>query len=242
MWINRILWAIYLALLGVLLPHTAWAFQQFEPEGMEIVGWVAAFTFEAAIAAFTWKLKQRIERTPRYTAGKVWLRKAAYRYLNAYGIALFAALWLSSAANWSHAVEFGGTFKVFAKYSIPPGVFSVLGTGRSEGERSGSEPGVRESEGDHKGTSETASGGRRRPNIGRRKIRSYRRFSGQVVRYREAPANSGRKGAMARIASWNYCYYSRSITVLCFRGAFRRSILARPHQRGDDERNNKCKS
>jgi len=125
MWINRILWAIYLALLGVLLPHTAWAFQQFEPEGMEIVGWVAAFTFEAAIAAFTWKLKQRIERTPRYTAGKVWLRKAAYRSLNAYGIALFAALWLSSAANWSHAVEFGGTFKVFAKYSIPPGVFSV---------------------------------------------------------------------------------------------------------------------
>jgi len=125
MWVNRILWVIYGALLLVLLPHTAWAFQQFEPEGWGIVGVVAAFTFEAAIAAFTWKLKQRIERTPRYTAGKVWLRKAAYRYFNAYGIALFAALCLSAVANWSHAVEFGKTFEVFTKYSVSPSIFSV---------------------------------------------------------------------------------------------------------------------
>lgn len=124
--IDYILWTIFFALLGVLLPHTAWAFGQFEPEGWWLVGWIAAFTFEAAIAAFTWKLKQRIERTPRYTTGRIWLRKLTYRYLNAYGIALFAALCLSAAANWSHAVEFGRTFKVFANYSVSPGIFSVV--------------------------------------------------------------------------------------------------------------------
>jgi hypothetical protein len=29
-WTNILLWAIYLALLAVLLPHTAWAFGRFE--------------------------------------------------------------------------------------------------------------------------------------------------------------------------------------------------------------------
>jgi len=38
-WTDRILWAIYIALLAVLFPHTAWAFSQFEPEGWDWVGW-----------------------------------------------------------------------------------------------------------------------------------------------------------------------------------------------------------
>jgi hypothetical protein len=60
-WSNMLLWAIYLALLVVLLPHTAWAFGRFESPA---VGWLnirwgmvtagaAAFAFEAAIAALT---------------------------------------------------------------------------------------------------------------------------------------------------------------------------------------------
>jgi len=43
--VNHILWAIYLSLLGVLLPHTAWAFHNFEPENesgkISLVAWTA---------------------------------------------------------------------------------------------------------------------------------------------------------------------------------------------------------
>jgi hypothetical protein len=60
-WSNVLLWAIYLSLLAVLLPHTAWAFARFEPPGNgsfgiawgAITAWAAAFAFEAAIAALT---------------------------------------------------------------------------------------------------------------------------------------------------------------------------------------------
>jgi hypothetical protein len=60
-WSNILLWAIYLALLIVLLPHTAWVFGRFESPtagwlniqwGM-VTAWAAAFAFEAAIAAPT---------------------------------------------------------------------------------------------------------------------------------------------------------------------------------------------
>jgi len=124
-WTDWILWAIYIALLGVLFPHTAWAFRQFEPEGWGFVGWVAAFAFEAAIAAFTWRLKLLIETTPNYRTGQVWLRRLRYRYVNFYGFGLLAALIISAAANWAHAVEFGQPFAVFAEYSISPIIFSV---------------------------------------------------------------------------------------------------------------------
>jgi hypothetical protein len=80
-WPNTLLWVIYLALLAVLLPHTAWAFSRFEPQTAGWLGipwgivtaWAAAFAFEAAIAALTHRLARRIEHTPRYTAGHVLL-------------------------------------------------------------------------------------------------------------------------------------------------------------------------
>jgi hypothetical protein len=124
-WTDWILWAIYIALLLVLFPHTAWAFRQFEPEGWGFVGWVAAFAFEAAIAAFTWRLKRLIETTPNYRAGHIWLRRFHYRYMNFYSFGLLAALIISAVANWAHAVEFGQPFAVFAQYSVRPVVFSV---------------------------------------------------------------------------------------------------------------------
>jgi hypothetical protein len=49
-----------------------------------VTAWAAAFAFEAAIAALTHKLAKHIESTPRYTAGRVWLRRISYQYLNAY--------------------------------------------------------------------------------------------------------------------------------------------------------------
>jgi hypothetical protein len=72
-WSSKVLWIIYLALLAVLLPHTAWAFARFESPAAGWLGvswgavaaWAAAFAFEAAIAALTHKLTWRIMATPR---------------------------------------------------------------------------------------------------------------------------------------------------------------------------------
>jgi transposase InsO family protein len=69
-WSNTLLWAIYLSLLAVLLPHTAWAFARFEPPGNGSFGiaWgaitacAAAFAFEAAIAALTHKLAKHMRK------------------------------------------------------------------------------------------------------------------------------------------------------------------------------------
>ena len=126
-WSIILLWAVYLALLGVLLPHTAWAFGQFEPAGASslTLGWIAAIAFEGAIAAFTFRLKGRIEKTPRYTAGPVGWRKFKYRYLHVYSLGLLVAIAVSSLANWAHSVEFGGDFIIFSKYSIPPLLYTV---------------------------------------------------------------------------------------------------------------------
>lgn len=127
MWTNRVLWLIYLALLGVLLPHTAWAFSRFEPltQWGHVTAWAAAFAFEAAIAAFTNKLARHIEDTPRYTAGRVAWRKFCFRYINAYALGLFAAVAVSALANLSHAVEFGQPLQIFARYEVPFGLYSV---------------------------------------------------------------------------------------------------------------------
>ena len=122
-WTERALWGIYIALLVVLLPHTAWAFGQFEPEKFRWLGWVAALAFEGAIAALTWKLKDRIETTPRYTTGWKWGRRFAHQYINVFGLGLLLAVAVSSLANWSHAVKFGGDFSV---YGIPPLVYSIV--------------------------------------------------------------------------------------------------------------------
>ena len=126
-WSTILLWAVYLALLGVLLPHTAWAFGQFEPAGASSValGWIAAIAFEGAIAAFTFRLKERIEKTPRYTAGLVPWRKFRHRYLNIYSLGLLVAIGVSSLANWAHSVQFGGDFTIFTRYSIPPLLYTL---------------------------------------------------------------------------------------------------------------------
>lgn len=120
-WPNRVLWVVYLALLGVLLPHTAWALNQFEPPGPfgTVTAWAAAFAFEAAIAVLTHKLARHIERTPRYTAGRVTLRKTAYRYINAYAGGLVVAMSVSAMANLAHAVQFGGELAIFTRWNVP---------------------------------------------------------------------------------------------------------------------------
>ena len=132
-WSSNLLWIIYLALLAVLLPHTAWAFNRFEPQADGWLGvswglltaWAGAFAFEAAIAALTHQLAKRIEKTPRYTAGHVGLRRFSYQYVNAYAAGLFVALGVSALANFAHAVEYGRAFAIFDRYSVSPLLYSV---------------------------------------------------------------------------------------------------------------------
>ena len=132
-WSTNLLWVIYLALLAVLLPHTAWAFNRFEPQANGWLGaswgvitaWAGAFAFEAAIAALTHQLAKRIETTPRYSAGHVALRRFSYQYLNAYAAGLFVALGVSAQANFAHAVEYSREFAIFDRYSVSPLLYSV---------------------------------------------------------------------------------------------------------------------
>lgn len=131
--IDRILWLVYLALLGVLLPHTAWAFSNFEPQETGALGvkwgvvtaWAAAFAFEAAIATLTHKLAKHIEKTPRYTSGPTGWRRFNFRYLNAYAAGLAVAVAVSTLANLAHAVEFGGQIAIFGVYEVPFGLYAV---------------------------------------------------------------------------------------------------------------------
>ena len=117
--VNRILWAVYLSLLGVLLPHTAWAFQNFEPDhragNISFVAWTAAFAFEASIAVLMHKLSAHLDRTPRRLSA--WA-KFRHRYLNAYSFGLLAAIGVSSLANLAHAVEFGRPLAIFTYWNI----------------------------------------------------------------------------------------------------------------------------
>lgn len=132
-WTNRALWLVYLALLGVLLPHTAWVFGQFESDqaGLggikwgQAIAWLAAFAFEAAIAVLTSKLARHIETTPRYTSGNVGRRKFLHRYVNAYSFGLLVSTLVSMIANLAHAVEFSRPLAIFSNPLVSPGLFSV---------------------------------------------------------------------------------------------------------------------
>ena len=120
--VNKILWLIYISLLAVVLPHTEWAFRQFEPGAHSgIVSWAAAFAFEAAIAALTHKLSKHIELTPKRITPWV---KFKFRYLNSYSLGLIFSLGISTMANLAHAIEFGGSMYIFTKWSILFGVYA----------------------------------------------------------------------------------------------------------------------
>lgn len=129
-WINILLWGIYILLLGVLLPHTAWMFSRAEPTGAGFMGfqwglitaWAAALVFELVIAAMTHKLARHISDTPRFANS--WKRISA-RYFNAYGAGLLLAWMVSTYANLAHAVEFGQSIKIFDDWGWPVWSYSV---------------------------------------------------------------------------------------------------------------------
>jgi hypothetical protein len=121
---NAILWVIYGALLAVLMPHTAWAFQQFEPPGVwgTVTAWAGALAFEAAIAALTHKLARHIEALPNFKDGR---KRFSKRYLNAYSLGLIFAVGVSTLANVAHAVQFGIEIEIFAAWGVPFAVYAV---------------------------------------------------------------------------------------------------------------------
>lgn len=110
----------------MLLPHTAWAFLNFEPENdtgrITFVPWTAAFAFEASIAAFTHKLSGHIEQTPKRLS--VWT-KFQYRYLSTYSLGLVASIGVSSMANLAHAVEYGKPLAIFTEGNIPFSAYAL---------------------------------------------------------------------------------------------------------------------
>jgi hypothetical protein len=117
-----VLWFVYICLLGVLLPHTAWAFGRMEPSGVWFTPWVAAIAFEAAIAVLTHKLAKHIEQTPK---GKHGVKRFAYRYLNPFSFGLGIATAVSALANLAHAVEFGQALRIFTEWGISSEVYSL---------------------------------------------------------------------------------------------------------------------
>ncbi len=111
---NGVLWVAYLALLAVLAPHTAWAFSQSEPVGIDLfgahpLGWLAALAFEATIAALTWKLQKALSK-----------RKKDGWQLALFISGLFLFSLVSTWANWLHAEEFGKAMLALGRYSLPP--------------------------------------------------------------------------------------------------------------------------
>lgn len=123
-WINYLLWFIYILLLIVLLPHTAWMFSQAEPvtDWGYGIAWAAATVFELVIFAMTHKLARHITATPRYSDSR---KRFKARYVNAYGIGLALAWLVSTYANLAHAVEFGQLIKIFASWGLPVWTYSV---------------------------------------------------------------------------------------------------------------------
>ena len=89
-----VLWLVYVFLLAVLLPHTAWAFRQFEPDDARVIGWgvsssdlvsyVGALAFEAAIAVLTHKLAAHIEATEKVARKLSEFERLKLRYGNAF--------------------------------------------------------------------------------------------------------------------------------------------------------------
>ena len=138
-------WAVFIALLAALLPHTAWAFRQYEPTQSpvligsftwaDLISYVLAFAFEAAIAVLTHKLAKHFEMTKEVkkqiknadgTFSKVtdeWQTFKA-RYVNSFMFGLIITTCVSGMANLAHAVQFGQALTIFTRLGINPNLYS----------------------------------------------------------------------------------------------------------------------
>ena len=102
--------ALFILILAVLLPHTAWWFEQFEPDTATWVMWAAAVAFEGAVYAFTEKLADRIGAV---SSRVKWHKRLRIQYFHPYSLGLLLVTLVSIMANRSHAIVFGNASPVF---------------------------------------------------------------------------------------------------------------------------------
>jgi hypothetical protein len=106
---KTLLWLIFLALQGVLLPHTAWFYGRYE-EVSSPFAWALAFSFEAANAAFVHKLSKHIEAVKVKKGEKFYFARVAWeRYVNVYSLGLVLFTTASLTANILHAEAFASS-------------------------------------------------------------------------------------------------------------------------------------
>jgi hypothetical protein len=129
--IRNLTWLIYIGLLGVLLPHTAWAFERVQSSGSEVLAWMLAFVFEASIFVLTHNMVGRIEKSGRLRGrdkenkyGLLW-RRFSVAYLNINALGLLSCCAVSALANWTYTVEFAEPVKTFGEYSVPPALYHI---------------------------------------------------------------------------------------------------------------------
>jgi hypothetical protein len=119
--IYGLLWLVYVLFLGVLMPHTAWTFAQFQQDKAltNPLAWMLAFSVECVIAAFTHKFSEYLTVTKKR---KGW-GAAIGRWVNGYSLGLCMVLLISAIANLAYAVQFAGDLSVFAEWGISKGVY-----------------------------------------------------------------------------------------------------------------------
>ena len=131
---KNLLWAVYVAILAVIAPHTQWMFSQLEPTGKAWISWMAAIGFEAAIFVVTHLLVAHIERRKatafnfekqRMKEYLQWWPMFRYRWINVYTLLLAIACAISAGANLAHAVEFAQPLKIVTDWGVPSGVMTV---------------------------------------------------------------------------------------------------------------------
>lgn len=134
---NYALWVIFVALLMVLLPHTAWWFVQFQDPRVVVVfgaavqpgvvmAWFAAAVFEGTIAAYTHKLSRHIEQTPNF---KDAYKRFVARYVNSYGGILAIAWFVSTVANYAYALEYARPTRLFIETGLPVEIGAAISGG-----------------------------------------------------------------------------------------------------------------
>jgi hypothetical protein len=120
---NAGLWCIYILLLAVLLPHTAWMFQQGEASesaGGTVIAWAAALVFELVILAMTHRFSEHLAGTKGREYKNDW-QKIADKYVNSLAFGALLAWFVSAYANVAHAIEFGNTgIKIFTAWPWVP--------------------------------------------------------------------------------------------------------------------------
>lgn len=114
---TQLFWVVYVAFLFVLWPQAAWTIDQFQDvtstrlQFMGVVAsplaWALAGVMEATIGIVTHRLNEHWRSMPtRYKAADMGRKRFAFRWLNAYALALIVSMAISAVANYTHVVEF----------------------------------------------------------------------------------------------------------------------------------------